>query len=252
MFGFPKEVAPEMGAHSTAAVPQVSLTDWISQAQAHARARAEIKDLIDREAEAVVLSLARSLEARDPHTEGHCERLGAYASMLGEQIGVSPEHVRALELAGIIHDVGKVTMPDSILLKPGPLDDEERRIMQQHPVVGEHICRPLKAFEIVLPIIRHHHERMDGTGYPDGLRGEQIPFTARILQVVDVYDALTMDRPYREALASEHALEVMREEAKRGWLDPEIVQHLEWLAADLQAEARCLELCANAASKLLT
>lgn len=184
----------------------------------------------------MLFALARSMEGRDASTAGHCERLSAYAARLGRVVGLPAEYVRALEIAGIVHDVGKVAVPDDILLKPGPLDAEERRIMQRHPVVGEEICAPLKSLGRVLPIIRHHHERLDGTGYPDGLRGEEIPLTARILQVVDVYDALTMHRPYRRALSRQHALTVMNQEAQRGWLDPNLVTALEQMLREMQTD----------------
>jgi putative two-component system response regulator len=123
-----------------------------------------------------------------------------------------------------VHDVGKVAVPDSILLKPGPLSPEEIEVMRKHPVIGEQICEPLKTFRLVLPIIRHHHERHDGSGYPDHLRGQEIPLTARILQLADVYDALTTDRPYRKADTSDVALAIMREEAARGWWDRDLLE----------------------------
>jgi putative two-component system response regulator len=139
-----------------------------------------------------------------------------------------PEELRvALRRAGIVHDVGKVMVPENILLKQGGLTDQEWKVMKQHPIVGERICRPLKAFRLVLPIIRHHHEKLDGSGYPDGLKGEEIPLTARILQTVDIYDALTTDRPYRKPLPPEEAFAVMREEVKRGWWDRSLVDAFE-------------------------
>lgn len=175
-------------------------------------------------AETVLSSLAISIEAKDPYTEDHCERLSEYAVALAEQLRL-PEELRvALRRAGIVHDVGKVMVPENILLKRGGLTDEEWKVMKQHPIVGERICRPLKAFRLVLPIIRHHHEKLDGSGYPDGLKGEEIPLTARILQTVDIYDALTTDRPYRKALPPEEAFAVMREEVKRGWWDGSLVE----------------------------
>ena len=146
-------------------------------------------------AESVLFALARSIEGKDPYTEGHCERLSDYSSRLGEQVGLPAKQITALRRAGIVHDVGKVAVPDAILLKPGPLRPDEWGIMRKHPVIGERICAPLKSFRFVLPIIRHHHERFDGSGYPDELKGEQIPLTARVLQIVDVYDALTTERP---------------------------------------------------------
>jgi putative two-component system response regulator len=147
-------------------------------------------------AETVLFSLALTIEAKDPYTEGHCDRLSKYSVALGEKLGL-PEDLRvALRRGGLIHDIGKLAVPESILLKPGPLTPEERKIMEQHTITGERICAPLRSFRHVLPIIRHHHEKWDGSGYPDGLKSEQIPLTARILQITDIYDALTTDRPY--------------------------------------------------------
>ena len=178
-------------------------------------------DELDR-AESVVLALARSIEGRDPYTEGHCERLSDYASQLGERVGLPEDQVNALRRAGIAHDIGKVAVPDAVLLKPGRLTPEEWAIMRKHPVTGERICMGLKPFRLVLPIIRHHHEKLDGSGYPDGLAGEQIPLTARVLQIVDVYDALTAERPYKPALSPREALETLRAEVDKGWWDPQI------------------------------
>ena len=191
----------------------------------------QLKSYIDEQAEAVILSLARTIEARDAYTRGHCERLATLGMQLGLKIGMSREQVEALRVAGIVHDVGKVAVPDSVLLKAGPLTPQEILIIQRHPVEGEHICSPLKSLRRVLPIIRHHHERMDGSGYPDGLRGDAIPLAARILQVVDIYDALTTDRPYREAFSAEEALATLYGEAERGWLDPALVRTFAPVAA---------------------
>jgi cyclic di-GMP phosphodiesterase len=183
-------------------------------------------------AETVLFSLALSIEAKDPYTEGHCDRLSKYSVALAEKLGL-PDHLRvALRRGGLIHDIGKLAVPEHILLKPGPLTPEERKIMEQHTIEGERICSPLRSFRNVLPIIRHHHEKQDGSGYPDGLKGEQIPLTARILQVTDIYDALTTDRPYRKALPIEKALAIMREEVKRGWWDGSLVEELEGLITE--------------------
>jgi putative two-component system response regulator len=173
-------------------------------------------------AEGVLLSLARSIEARDPYTRGHCERLAEMSAQLGGRLGVSGEDIKALRRAGIVHDIGKVAVPDSILLKPGPLTYEEIIQMRKHAAVGESICSPLKTFGIVLPIIRHHHEKYDGSGYPDNLQGKDIPLTARILQLADVFDALTTERPYKTAIPWETALLMMDAEAERGWWDREL------------------------------
>jgi putative two-component system response regulator len=178
-------------------------------------------------AETVLLSLALSIEAKDPYTEGHCDRLSKYSVALAEKLGL-PEDLRvALRRGGLIHDIGKLAVPESILLKPGPLTSEERKIMEQHTIAGERICAPLRSFRHVLPIIRHHHEKQDGSGYPDGLKGAEVPLTARILQITDIYDALTTDRPDRKALPLEKAFAIMREEVKRGWWDGSILDEFE-------------------------
>src|ERR1700741_1309784 len=178
-------------------------------------------------AEAVLLSLALSIEAKDPYTEGHCDRLSKYSVAVAEKLGL-PEELRvALRRGGLVHDIGKLAVPEHILLKPGPLTPEERKIMEQHTIEGERICAPLRSFRNVLPIIRHHHEKQDGSGYPDGLKGAEVPLTARILQVTDIFDALTTDRPYRKALSQERAFETIRAEAKRGWWDAAVVSLFE-------------------------
>ena len=195
-----------------------------SELLARTRSLLRLKQYTDEleNAETVVFTLAQSIEARDPYTHGHCERLAQMSSRLGERLGIAEENIKALRWAGIVHDVGKVAVPDSILLKPGPLTPEEISVMRKHAEVGERICAPLRSFRLVLPIIRHHHEKRDGSGYPDGLKGEAIPLTARILQLADVYDALTTDRPYRTAVPSEAALAMMDEEATLGWWDREL------------------------------
>ncbi len=173
-------------------------------------------------AESVLCALALSIEGKDPYTEGHCERLSHYSVELGKRMGLPEDMLIALRRSGIVHDIGKVAVPDAVLLKPGRLTPQEMDIIRQHPVVGERICAPLNSFRMVLPIIRHHHEKLDGTGYPDGLRGDSIPLGARILTIVDVFDALTTERPYKSALSREDALQVMEDEVRRGWWDPEI------------------------------
>jgi putative two-component system response regulator len=173
---------------------------------------------------AVLCSLGLSVESRDPYTEGHCERLSNYASELGEYLGLDEESIVALKRGGFLHDLGKVAIPDDVLKKASNLTAAERKVMQRHPVIGERICKPLKSLRRVLPIIRHHHEHWDGSGYPDGLAGENIPLLARVLQVVDVYDALRTARPYKPALSHEAAIQVMQREADSGMLDPQIVR----------------------------
>jgi putative two-component system response regulator len=183
-------------------------------------------------AETVVFTLAASIEAKDPYTEGHCDRLSRYSVALGERLELSQEDLIALRRGGVVHDIGKVAVPERVLLKPGPLDAHERELMETHTVIGERICAPLKSFRQVLPIIRSHHERQDGTGYPDHLKRDQIPLTARVLQTVDIYDALTTDRPYRKALSSERAVAILRDEVRRGWWDGSLVDEFEKLLKD--------------------
>jgi HD-GYP domain-containing protein (c-di-GMP phosphodiesterase class II) len=172
--------------------------------------------------ESVLYSFARLVEQADRQTAGHSERLAFAGVALGVAMGLDNASLLALYMGGYLHDIGKVGIPDSVLFKPGKLTPEEWEIMRLHPARGEEICRPLRSLRGALPLIRHHHERWDGTGYPDGLRGTEIPVLARIVQVVDIYDALTHQRPYKPAYTSAHAMEILQEETDRGWRDPEI------------------------------
>lgn len=178
------------------------------------------------QAEAVLFALARAIEHRDEMTIGHCERLANLSVKLGLALGLPGSQVVALHRGGYLHDIGKVAIPDGILFKPSPLTADERRLMETHTTHGHEICRSVRTLAPVLPIIRHHHERWDGTGYPDGLKGEEIPLPARVLQVADIYDALTSERPYKGVLSPEQALAVLDEEARKGWRDPELVRLL--------------------------
>jgi len=189
-------------------------------------------------AESVLFSLARSIEGKDPYTHGHCERLSDYSARLGEHLGLAEDDITALRRAGIVHDIGKVAVPDAILLKPSRLTEEEWKLIREHPTVGERICAPLRSFRLVLPIIRHHHEKLDGTGYPDAIRGEAIPLTARVLQIVDVYDALTTERPYKKAFSIVDALQTMKEEVAKGWWDPRIFNEFERMVTSGAANLR--------------
>jgi len=173
--------------------------------------------------DSVLCTLGLSVESRDPYTEGHCERLARNATDLGRFLGMDDESIVALRRGGYLHDLGKIAVPDEILKKGSDLTPAEWAIMKQHPVTGESICRPLKSLRLVLPIIRHHHEHSDGSGYPDGLRNAEIPLLPRILQVVDIYDALRTERPYKPALGHEEAAVTMRDEAQNGLWDRELV-----------------------------
>jgi len=216
------------------------LTRPVDRAELLARVQSLIKlkqrtDELER-AESVLFALARSIEGKDPYTGGHCERLAQYSASLGHHLGLADEQVTALRRAGVVHDIGKIAVPDSIILKPTSLTPEEWKLMREHPVVGERICAPLKVFRLVLPIIRHHHEKFDGSGYPDGLRGEDIPVTARVLQIVDVYDALTTIRPYKAAFSITDALQTMKLEVTKGWWDAKIFDQFEQLVRTNTAE----------------
>ena len=174
-------------------------------------------------AESVLCTLGLSVESRDPYTEGHCERLAEGASNLGRHLGLNEESIVALRRGGYLHDLGKIAVPDEILKKGTNLTDEEWVVMKQHPITGENICRPLRSLRLVLPIIRNHHEHSDGSGYPDGLKKAETPLLPRVLQVVDVYDALRTARAYKPALGHEHAALTMRQEAREGLWDEELV-----------------------------
>ncbi len=189
--------------------------------QASLRHKAMIDSLDD--SETVLFSLAESVEQRDPALGQHCQRLALMAAAIGVTLGLPQNEVLALQRGGYLHDVGKVAIPDQILFKAGPLTPAEWEIMKSHADRGERICSSMRSLAPVLPIIRHHHERWDGSGYPDGLKGEQIPLLARILQLADVYDALTTARPYKPAFSAEEAVQIINSEAERGWRDPYLV-----------------------------
>ena len=175
-------------------------------------------------AESVILSLALTVEARDAYTSGHCDRMAAYAAAFGRHLDLSDEDVAALRRGGYLHDVGKVGVPDAILLKPGPLTPDEISVMRRHPIIGDALCGELRLLRPVRPVVRHHHERMDGSGYPDSLSGSDIPLLAQMTAIVDVYDALTTERVYRRPLTREAACAELEHEARRGWHRPDLVR----------------------------
>jgi putative two-component system response regulator len=175
-------------------------------------------------AEAVIISLALTIEARDRCTEGHCQRLASYAAALGRDLALSDDEIKALARGGFLHDIGKVGVPDAILLKPARLTRAEYAVMKEHAVIGDRLCGELRSLRSVRPIVRHHHERLDGSGYPDGLRGDRIPLLAQITAIVDVFDALTTARPYKIAVSAPRACEELAAEAARGWHQHELVR----------------------------
>lgn len=174
----------------------------------------------------LMVSLANVIEAKDLYTDGHTRRVSAIAKALGERLDLSSRDVEILEIAGIIHDVGKVGIPEAILNKPGKLDDEEFEKMKDHPAIGEKICKPLGAMKDFLSPIRHHHEKLNGTGYPDGLSGADISIVTRILSVADIFDALFSDRPYRSRLPIDIVKGIMFEEANENLIDIQVVTAL--------------------------
>ena len=192
---------------------------------ARVRSLLRMKEFTDEleNADSVLCTLGLIVEGRDPYTEGHCERLAVNAAQMGRHLGLDEDSIVALRRGGYLHDLGKIAVPDEILKKGSDLTAEEWTIMKLHPVTGENICKPLKSLRLVLPIIRHHHEHMDGSGYPDGLRAGEIPLLPRILQVVDVYDALRTARPYKPAIGHEQSVQTMRDKSRQGLLDADLV-----------------------------
>jgi cyclic di-GMP phosphodiesterase len=196
-------------------------------AELHARIRSlvRLKRYTDdlESAEAVLLGLGATIEARDPCTQGHCQRLATYATSLGRSLGLDDSDLSALERGGFLHDIGKIAVPDAVLLKEGKLDPQESRVMREHPVVGDALCSGLRSLNTVRPIVRHHHERLDGSGYPDGLKNTEVPLLAQIVSIVDIFDALTTERPYRNARPQDEAFDVLSSEASKGWRDRALV-----------------------------
>lgn len=203
------------------------ITKPIDQPELKARVRSlmQIKRFTDDldSAEAVLRSLALMIEVRDAYTEGHCQRLSQYATELGERLDLPDDDLVALGRGGYFHDIGKIALPDAILLKPGPLTRDEFTLVKEHPVVGDRLCGDLRTLNRVRSIVRHHHERLDGSGYPDGLKGDQIPLLAQIIGIVDVFDAMTTNRPYRPARSTDEALSELQKDVERGWRRKDLV-----------------------------
>lgn len=182
----------------------------------------------------VLFSIARTIESRDPNTGDHCERLIVLSKAFGEFLNLSRTDMRDLVWGGYLHDIGKIGIPDDVLLKTGRLTPDEWEIMRQHVLIGERICQPLRTMRGVVPIIRHHHERWDGSGYPDGLVGNDIPYLAQVFQCIDIYDALTHERPYKPAFSPNESIEIMMQETSKGWRNPELMSQF---AAFINARA---------------
>ena len=206
------------------------LTKPVDSEQLIARTRTLLrtKALVDEleQAENVLVSLATALDAKDNYTSGHSQRVGSYAEELGAAVGLAGKERRNLRRAGLLHDIGKIGIDLAYLNKPGALTTAEYEEVKRHPVIGYEICRPLRTMAPLLALIRGHHERLDGRGYPDGLKADQIPVALRCLTIADVYDALTSDRSYRKAMTTDAALALMHSEATVGMWDPRIVDTL--------------------------
>lgn len=193
---------------------------------ARVRSLLRIKNLTDslESAETVIFSLANAIEAKDYYTRGHIDRVSALAVGLGQYMGVTKEDLNSLKKGGALHDIGKIGVRDTILVKPARLTPEEFEEIKRHPQIGEKICRPLHSLEPVLPIIKHHHEKHDGSGYPSGLAGAEIPLLARIMSIVDVYDAFTSRRSYRDAMTYEQTMRILEKETESEKFDPDLFE----------------------------
>ena len=215
-------LALESGADDFMTKP-VDRVELVARVRSALRLKA-VYDNLDS-AEQVIFSLAAAVEAKDAYTEKHTHRVAESARFIGTKMGLSERALDALYRGGIIHDIGKIGVPDAILLKPGPLDSAELALMRLHPEIGESIVKPLRSAASLLPIIRNHHEHFDGSGYPDGLAGRAIPHLARIVAVCDAFDALVTDRPYRKAKSVDDAIAVLVDGAGKQW-DAEAVDVL--------------------------
>ena len=224
-----------------------------SELTARVRSLSRLKRYTDEleSAESVIVSLALTVEARDAYTDGHCDRLSSYAVALGRAIGLSSDELAALKRGGLLHDVGKVGIPDAVLLKPGRLTADEYELVKQHTVIGERLCAGLRSLAAVRPIIRQHHERLDGSGYPDGLKGSEVSLLAQIIGVVDAFDAMTTDRPYRLSLGLDCAIDELRRDAARGAMNPVLVETFVALAPGLLAAAPQLDSWGDGPVKLV-
>lgn len=196
-------------------------TELIARVRAGLRTRAAFERL--ESMQDVLAALANAVEAKDPTTEDHCSRLADLALGLATAANVTGDALEAIGYGAILHDVGKIGVPEAVIRKTGPLTDDEWEEMRRHPLIGSRIVEPLRVGRLVAPVVRSHHERWDGRGYPDGLRGAAIPFGARVVTIVDAYDAMTHDRPYRPALSEDQAREELRACASQQF-DPELIQ----------------------------
>lgn len=211
---------------------QAGVTDFIAkpfspeELVARVRALLELKFVTDalEDAEQVIIALARTIDARDRYTYGHSARVSLYAGLLGERIGLDGRALATVRRGGLFHDFGKIAVRDAVLLKPAKLTREEYAEIQRHPQEGRDLLQTMKTLSHAMGVVYHHHERMDGSGYPDGLTGEAIPLAARVTTIADVFDALTTARVYRGALSRQEALGIMADEVRKGWWDGRLLE----------------------------
>lgn len=202
----------------------VDVQELLTRVRALTRVKRYTDDLDS--ATSIIMTLAVMIDARDGLSEGHGHRMANYATALGRRLGLTGDELQALHRGGFLHDIGMLAIPDHVLRKPAPLEPEEYELIKSHTTIGESLLGHLRSLHPVRPIVRHHHERCDGSGYPDGLRDDEIPLLAQIVGIVDVYDTLTSTRPYQPAHTPAEALAVLRDQAARGWRRPDLVEHL--------------------------
>lgn len=223
---------------------EAGVTDFIAkpfspeELVARVRALLELKFVTDalEDAEQVIIALARTIDARDRYTYGHSARVSLYAGLLGERIGLEGRALATVRRGGLFHDFGKIAVRDAVLLKPAKLTAEEYAEIKRHPTEGRDLLVNMKTLLHAMPVVYHHHERMDGSGYPDGISGEAIPITARVTTIVDVFDALTTARVYRAALSRQDALGIMAEEVRKGWWDGRLLDEFRGVLATLSED----------------
>jgi putative two-component system response regulator len=208
--------------------------DYLLKGSSIAELKARVRSLLrlkrytdDLESAAAVLStVARIVERRDHYVREHCKEVSEICTKLGLKLGLDEETLARLQLGATFHDIGKIVIEDAILQKQGPLNEAEREVMMTHASIGSDLVEPMRSLADVAPLIRHHHEKLDGTGYPDGLKGDEISLEVRVLTVADIYQALVSERPYKKAFPADTAVGILRAEAAKGWWDPRVVETL--------------------------
>ena len=205
-------------------------TELLTRVGAAARLKRYTDDLDS--AASIIVTLATMIESRDGHSEGHCYRMSNYSAALGRRLGLDADDLQVLQRGGMLHDIGMLAIPEAVIMKSGPLDAVEFDIVKTHTTVGDSLCANLRSLQTVRPIVRHHHERRDGSGYPDHLHGDDIPLLAQIIGIVDVYDAVTTRRAYQSSKSADEAIDVLRREAEKGWRSPDLVEEFVGLIGD--------------------